>query len=1010
MAATTAVLHQAENLVYHRHLRHLPDPAVQRVSCLQTENGFYYSYYGGLVEAKTVASGLREIVWDTRSEYPETLNALRRFNIYQEVVLALLYRALRTCGMALVDAWDFFRYTLLLHNSLGQAAIALLAAEVSGNPLAGILCFLLSFLNRFQMSRLGSYASAGLREHWGIPLLWMQTLCLWHILAGTWRGSPRGRRLLQVLFAIVTFLFVVSWQFSPFLLLLQATALYFVCLVAGYRDIRPAVVGAIDAYLVAMGLAFLVHFGSPYLLTSPFLAQIVALKVATSLRALCAWTRRGSAEPAGCCRMLACWVGRRGLDVLEGLVALAAFAAVLKAMAPFATADTHVYDLLCTKAAVVNKWLPASVQLPESRLPECTEPSFNARLYLIMGVFKEIEEASLNLYRLTTAGPAAAATCALVLVRCVLGGALRAGWAVRTGKSKSEPDVLQVEPPRAASPEGLRRRKAGDKQPSAPNSGTAPAAPAAGVTERTSLEDAEHEQVAAEEAEEAALLFFVLQFLLFLLLGFLINRLRVAFAPPMMVLAASCCGPRLFAVGPLRRRRRLRLALLALLTFAHLGLLVGVARLLPCADDEEGICSQMTEKKTNDGDLVDLMEWMNEHLPQNQSVLASMNLAGTLRAFTGHPLIIHPQFESENLRKRVQLAYELYHCGTEESFAQTMQRLHAEVVIFEYARCFFTPYLLDDRRKNCIKGKHHPEDQLCLKLHASSGRFRLIFMNGGYGVFRLQAPAAAGALNAPLDTSPEEVARVLADRKTWVPYVKECVARQGDRCAARLAESAATWYHGLKRPPVANTLRQLAVQKFPQDPVVAYAMGRFLDYDMKRSHEAGQHYELAARLLPNNALVLKEYLLWLDMEAKDTATVRRILQERGGSRGLGHAAGASTPAEAAPRALLDLEGAGAPELMCESAVSARELGLTALSKKLWARSLELAPLSTCARHNWKLIYPDGNYDAEHTRWARFWAFVAAGVSHEVGSHHFPAVRYAERRKFALSPKWNESDS
>jgi len=120
-------------------------------------------------------------------------------------------------------------------------------------------------------------------------------------------------------------------------------------------------------------------------------------------------------------------------------------------------------------------------------------------------------------------------------------------------------------------------------------------------------------------------------------------------------------------------------------------------------------------------------------------MLTSMNLAGSLRLFTSASLIVHPQFESENLRKRVQLGYELYHCGSEASFAQTMRKLKAEIVIFEYFRCFLTPYILDDRRKNCDSKKHKPEDQLCVKLHTSQHLFKLIFANGGFAVFRLNA-------------------------------------------------------------------------------------------------------------------------------------------------------------------------------------------------------------------------------------------------------------------------------
>lgn len=50
-------------------------------------NAFYYSYFQELVDAEVVSDALHDIVWDKRTEYPDVLNAIRRFNIYQEGLL-----------------------------------------------------------------------------------------------------------------------------------------------------------------------------------------------------------------------------------------------------------------------------------------------------------------------------------------------------------------------------------------------------------------------------------------------------------------------------------------------------------------------------------------------------------------------------------------------------------------------------------------------------------------------------------------------------------------------------------------------------------------------------------------------------------------------------------------------------------------------------------------------------------------------------------------------------------
>ena len=744
LSLLTGVLYVYENTVYLNVLNKLPTD-MAAVAALQTENAFYYSYYQELVDSESFAEGLSRIVWDRRTEYPDTLNAIRRFNIYQEILLALEFRFLRDLGLQLPHPFHFFRMNVVLLNGLGQATLGLLAAEISGNPLAALGCYLASVLNRFQISRLGNYSSSDLRELWGIPLLWVQTYLVWRMLLVSYR--TRAHLGLRLGLTVATFAFIVSWQFSPFLLLLQATALYFVCIVAGFESIRPAFVDILNIYSMSLALAVGVHFGSPYLLTSPFFFQLLALKASTCICCCRARIQNG---------WLA-WVGRRLAHVAEGLIAVIVFLLVRKALAPFATADTHVYEILCTKVSAINDMLPQRLQLSANQLPDCAEPSFNANLYLIMGVFKLLEWSSAEIYIKTTAAPAAAGGCMLIMIRCI------SHWFGLTGKAKIEPEVEQAE---SSVKEGAVNNKKKEVKP-------AKQEPKAGHS-RNSSKSVSHlpSSPVQVEAEDAALLFFAMQFLLFLLLGSLVNRLRVAFGPPMMVLAAAVMGPRL---APVFLQNAFPKGLTTLLCLGWLAHMLWMASMLPCITEAEGICQHMADKFSNDGDLVDLYDWINTVVLPGTPVLASMNLAGSMRAFTHVPMIIHPQFESENLRKRVQRAYELYNCGSEESFATTMQELSAKLVIFEYSRCFFTPYNLDDKRKNCNSKKHKTEDLMCMKLHARSRFFKLMFMNGNYAVFQLR--------KHPLTKNPapraSDVHGWLEEPETWKDYVQTCEKNQG---------------------------------------------------------------------------------------------------------------------------------------------------------------------------------------------------------------------------------------
>lgn len=1002
LSIAVGIVHFWELQGYTRHLTWL-EKDFQQVVVLQTENGFYYSYYRELVEAQTVSHGLKRLVWDERSEYPDVLNALRRFNIYQEVFMALTYRLLRTLKLDYVDEWIFVRHNVFILNCFGHAAMSLLAAEVSGNPFAGIACYLLAYLNRFQITRLGNYQSLNLREQYGVPLLWMQTLLLWYILHGMEYSSgaasklPVGshrRRLLWLGFATCTFLFIIVWQFSPFLLLLQLTALYFVYLVCGYRGLRPAMVGVLNTYLCCMAVAVVVHFGSPYLLTSPFLYQLIAIKVATCL---CARQCLSHLPPLQCCGTIGDWIRRRVVDVVEGLVSLGVFFVVMKAAAPFATADTHIYEILCTKSKDINNAFPERLQLREERLPECADPSFNARLYLVMGVFKTIEEESLNTYKITTASPAAAVTCLLIFTRCALAAcrckSAARGRSVESSNASSVPqgeaDSSSTQPKDAA---GLRNRKGGHQ-----SKGSVELIPDLPEDEKEHGSNSSLcGEVRAEIAEEAALLFFVLQALLFFLLGSLVNRLRVAFGPMMMVAAVSCCGPRVWPLRFLLRPGTLtRLPLLGVLSVLFVLQVAKICSMLPCAGPSEGLCSSWNDVKNDYGDLIDLMSWINEGFPARTPFLTSMNLAGTMRAFTDASLIVHPQFESENLRKRVQRAYELYHCGSEESLMETMQSLHAKFIIIEYGRCMFTPYTLDDRRKNCNNKKHKFEDLLCVKLHAQSRFFKIAFMNGGYAAFQVRdkpLPLPQGQ-DAVKKKSPALVASMLERDDTWSEYLEECKRLQGKHCGPRLAEAASTWKSKLQRDKVASKLRHIARDHFPKDGLVAFTMGRYLDYEAEQPEKAYPYYEQAVKAHPNNPDILKDYIMYMDMIVKDQQKLREWLKPRQADR-------------KGRKALLNLQGSGTAELLCEASVSAVNLGMEKWGRKMWEKAVKEAPLSKCVGHNWQLMDTSRKYDDVYTLKAKAWWFFTEGrQTHDTMSAGGPGMRFNRHRSqnFTLTP-------
>lgn len=56
-----------------------------RISSVQ---GLYYSYYKTMVQSSSFFSGLHAVMYDNVTEYPDTINTLKRFNLYPEVSCA----------------------------------------------------------------------------------------------------------------------------------------------------------------------------------------------------------------------------------------------------------------------------------------------------------------------------------------------------------------------------------------------------------------------------------------------------------------------------------------------------------------------------------------------------------------------------------------------------------------------------------------------------------------------------------------------------------------------------------------------------------------------------------------------------------------------------------------------------------------------------------------------------------------------------------------------------------
>jgi len=290
---------------------------------------FYLSYYYDVVRAPSLADGMSRLLRDSRSEAPDVINALHKFNVVPELVVAAAHRLLG----ARQSPFSFYLRVLLSFTGLGAAALAFAASQLGGSLLCGLSAISLYFGICYSPSmnagtRFHGVSSFALREHWGIPAMLVQNTCLITALMSQERSYAS---LLG--YAVCTCVFEACWQFAPFVLLLQMLSLLgahvLVCLsLARVREVSlAAVVGTLGALVLS--------FGNRMLLCSPFFGLAVSMIGVGLVPIPRVLARRGAfVKPA--------WVAMAAVGV-------GSFAQQLLARLASDQAEAHILQLLLQK-------------------------------------------------------------------------------------------------------------------------------------------------------------------------------------------------------------------------------------------------------------------------------------------------------------------------------------------------------------------------------------------------------------------------------------------------------------------------------------------------------------------------------------------------------------------------------------------------------------------------------------------------------------------------------------
>ncbi|CAG9540387.1 unnamed protein product [Cercopithifilaria johnstoni] len=271
--------------------------------------GLYYSFYKKLIGESSLLEALNQITNDNVTEYGHTINTLKRFNLYPEVILGIAFKLFKKIAneshWVVEQCWQvnrggelppviscegignehYFYITMVFAlASTVASTIFLSGVLLSDTVLGGILAVCCFFFNHGQATRV--QWTPPLRESFGYPIFLAQILVVTYVLKHNKNGF-----LWSLLIAYFTTTFMLFWQFSAFALTTQVGSLFatFILDFIPVRTMSTIVYG----YAVAFFTAFVLLFGNEMLLTSFYLSSIITLWIILSLyRYLCRITNR----------------------------------------------------------------------------------------------------------------------------------------------------------------------------------------------------------------------------------------------------------------------------------------------------------------------------------------------------------------------------------------------------------------------------------------------------------------------------------------------------------------------------------------------------------------------------------------------------------------------------------------------------------------------------------------------------------------------------------------------
>uniref|UniRef100_H0VNL8 Dpy-19 like 4 n=1 Tax=Cavia porcellus TaxID=10141 RepID=H0VNL8_CAVPO len=193
---------------------------LEREITFQGDSAVYYSYYKDMLKAPSFERGVYELTHNNKTVSLKTINAVQQMSLYPELIASVLYQA--TGSNEIIEPMYFYIGIVFGLQGIYVTALFVTSWLMSGTWLAGMLTVAWFIINRVDTTRI-EY-SIPLRENWALPYFACQVAALTGYLKSNL--NTYAERFCYLLMSASTYTFMMMWEYSHYLLFLQAVSLF----------------------------------------------------------------------------------------------------------------------------------------------------------------------------------------------------------------------------------------------------------------------------------------------------------------------------------------------------------------------------------------------------------------------------------------------------------------------------------------------------------------------------------------------------------------------------------------------------------------------------------------------------------------------------------------------------------------------------------------------------------------------------------------------------------------